>query len=141
MGTKYIKIDEMQTNEEKEFEVRFNYSRVDKAQIEIVNELSIVQERILLEQSRNIKDILTLSWLKENEQILIDEINDYLEKCVDWKDYQMMKIDRIEDLVNKGNNFYSFMIFNIEDEIEWQWYVEVSYKNNEIHIDKIIPCA
>lgn len=39
MGTKYIKIDEMQTNEEKEFEVRFNYSRVDKAQIEIVNEL------------------------------------------------------------------------------------------------------
>lgn len=39
MGTKYIKIDEMQTNEEKEFEVRFNFSKVDKAQIEIVNEL------------------------------------------------------------------------------------------------------
>ena len=122
-------------------ELEDEFRNFTNKKIEIVNELSIVQERILLEQSRNIKDILTLSWLKENEQILIDEINDYLEKCVDWKDYQMMKIDRIEDLVNKGNNFYSFMIFNIEDEIEWQWYVEVSYKNNEIHIDKIIPCA
>ena len=39
MGTKYIKIEEIQTNEEKEFEVRFNFNKVDKAQIEIVNEL------------------------------------------------------------------------------------------------------
>lgn len=122
-------------------ELEDEFKSFTNKKIEIVNELSIVQERILLEQSRNIKDILTLNWLKENEQILIDEINDYLENCVDWKDYQMMKIDRIEDLVNKGNNFYSFMIFNIEDETEWQWYVEVSYKNNEMHIDKIMPCA
>ena len=95
----------------------------------------------ILEQSRNIKDILTLNWLKENVQILIDEINYYLEKSAEWKGYQIMKIDRIEDLVNKGNNFYSFMVFNIEDETEWQWYVEVNYKNNEIHIDEMIPCA
>ena len=94
-----------------------------------------------LQFKRNVKDILTLNWIKENEPILIDKINDYLEESVDWKGYQMMKIDRIEDLVNKGNNFYSFMIFNIEDETEWQWYVEVNYKNNEIHIDEIIPCA
>lgn len=122
-------------------ELEDEFKSFTNKKIEIVNELSIVQERILLEQSRNIKDILTLNWLKEKEQILIDEINDYLEKCADWKDYQMMKIDRIEDLVNKGNNFYSFMIFNIEDETEWQWYVEASYKNNEIHIDEIMPCA
>lgn len=122
-------------------ELEDEFKSFTNKKIEIVNELSIVQERILLEQSRNIKDILTLNWLKEKEQILIDEINDYLEKCADWKDYQMMNIDRIEDLVNKGNNFYSFMIFNIEDETEWQWYVEASYKNNEIHIDEIMPCA
>ncbi len=36
MGTKYIKIE---TNEEKEFEIRFNYSRVDNAKITIVNEI------------------------------------------------------------------------------------------------------
>lgn len=39
MGTKYIKIEEIQTNEEKEFEVKFNYSRVNKAKIEIVDKI------------------------------------------------------------------------------------------------------
>ena len=37
MGTKYLKIDKVNTNEEKEFEVRFNYSRVDRAKINIVD--------------------------------------------------------------------------------------------------------
>ena len=122
-------------------ELEDEFENLTNKKIEIVNEISIVQEKILLEQSRNIKDILTLNWLKENVQILIDEINYYLEKSAEWKGYQIMKIDRIEDLVNKGNNFYSFMVFNIEDETEWQWYVEVNYKNNEIHIDEMIPCA
>lgn len=36
MGTKYIKIE---TNEEQQFEVRFNYSRVDNAKIDIVEEI------------------------------------------------------------------------------------------------------
>lgn len=99
-----------------------------------------MQERILLEQSRNIKDILTLNWLKENAQILIDEINDYLSKKDTWKGYQMLNISKIEDLVNKGNNFYSFMVFSNEDEEEWQWYVEVNYKDNELQIDRIMPC-
>lgn len=39
MGTKYIKIDKIQTNEEQEFEVRFNYSKVDNAKIEIIDEM------------------------------------------------------------------------------------------------------
>lgn len=122
----------------KKLEKEFN-QLTDKS-IEIVSEISVIQENILLEISRNIKDILTLNWLNENEQIVIDEINDYLEKSDNWKGYQMMTIDRIEDLVNKGNNFYSFTLFNIEDEKEWQWYVEVNYKNNELQIDNIIPC-
>lgn len=84
---------------------------------------------------------MTLNWLKENVQILIEEINDYLSKHETWKGYQMLNISKIEDLVNKGNNFYSFMLFSNEDEKEWQWYVEVNYKNNEIHIDEMIPCA
>lgn len=39
LGTKYIKIDKIETNEEQEFEVRFNYSRVDRAKIDIVDEI------------------------------------------------------------------------------------------------------
>lgn len=39
MGTKYIKIDEIQPNEEKEFEVRFKFNRVDKAKIQIIDEI------------------------------------------------------------------------------------------------------
>ena len=118
----------------------FDVDNKDRMSIEIVNEISIVQERILLEQSRNIKDILTLNWLKENVQILIEEINDYLSKHETWKGYQMLNISKIEDLVNKGNNFYSFMVFSNEDEEEWQWYVEVNYKDNELQIDRIMPC-
>ena len=70
-------------------------------------------------------------------------INSYFEKSTDWKDYQIVKIDRIEDLIIEGNNFYSFMIFEIEDEPEneRQWYVKVNYKNDEMNIDEIIPCV
>ena len=32
------------------------------------------------------------------------------------------------------------MLFSNEDEEEWQWYVEVNYKDNELHIDRIMPC-
>lgn len=38
MGTKYIKIDEVKAKEEKEFEVRFNFSKVDRAVIDIIDE-------------------------------------------------------------------------------------------------------
>ena len=121
-------------------ELEDEFEKTTNKRIEIVNEISIIQEKILLEQSRNTNDILTLNWLKENVQILIEEINDYLSKHETWKGYQMLNISKIEDLVNKGNNFYSFMLFSNEDEKEWQWYVEVGFKNDEIHIDEVIPC-
>ncbi len=121
-------------------ELEDEFEKTTNKRIEIVNEISIIQEKILLEQSRNTNDILTLNWLKENVQILIEEINDYLSKHETWKGYQMLNISKIEDLVNKGNNFYSFMLFSNEDEEEWQWYVEVNYKDNELQIDRIMPC-
>ena len=119
------------------------FKDITNKKIEILNEISVVQERILLENSKKTKDILTLNWLKDNIQIVIDEINSYFEKSTDWKDYQIVKIDRIEDLIIEGNNFYSFMIFEIEDETknERQWYVKVNYKNDEMNIDEVIPCA
>ena len=81
--------------------------------------------------------MLTLNWLNENIQILIDKINDYATEAVGSNGYQIIDIERIEDLVNKGNDFYSFMIFDIEDGIEKQWYVEANYKNGELSIDDI----
>lgn len=122
-------------------ELEDEFENVTNKKIEIINEISIVQEKILLEQSRNVKDILTLNWLNENVQVLIDKINEFVLKSNDWNGYQMMDIERIEDLVSKGNGFYSFMIFNIEDGIEKQWYVEVKYKNSELQIDDIMICA
>ena len=40
MGTKYVKIDELNANEEKEFEIRFNYNKVDKAKVYLADEVS-----------------------------------------------------------------------------------------------------
>ena len=120
---------------ENEFEIATN------KKIEIINEISIMQEKILLEQANIVKDILTLNWLNENIQILVDKINDYVAESEESNGYQMVGIEKIEDLVNKGNNFYSFMIFSIEDGIETQWYVEVSYKNSELQIDDFMICV
>ena len=124
-------------------ELENEFKDITNKKIEILNEISVVQQRILLKDSKKAKDILTLNWLKDNIQIVIYEINSYFEKSTDWKDYQIVKIDRIEDLIIEGNNFYSFMIFEIEDEPdnERQWYVKVNYKNDEMHIDEIIPCV
>ena len=38
MGTKYIEIDKIGAKEEKEFEVHFNFNKVDRAVIDIVDE-------------------------------------------------------------------------------------------------------
>ena len=51
MGTKYIKIDKVGAKEEKEFEVRFNFNRVDKAVIDIVDE-NIIEEQNIKEEER-----------------------------------------------------------------------------------------
>ena len=39
MGTKYIQIDDIKNDEEKEFNVRFNFSRVDNANIQIIDQI------------------------------------------------------------------------------------------------------
>ena len=51
MGTKYIKIDKIEAKEEKEFEVRFNFNRVDKAVVDIVDE-NIVEEQNISEEQK-----------------------------------------------------------------------------------------
>lgn len=118
-------------------ELEDEFESATNKKIEIINEISIIQEKILSEQTDIVKDMLTLNWLNENIQILIDKINDYATEAVGSNGYQIIDIERIEDLVNKGNDFYSFMIFDIEDGIEKQWYVEANYKNGELSIDDI----
>jgi len=61
MGTKYIKIDKMLTNEEKEFEVRFNYSRVDNAKIQIVDEIpqDVTKEQTISDPEMNIAMVIS----------------------------------------------------------------------------------
>lgn len=51
MGTKYIKIDKIGTKEEKEFEVHFNFSKVEKAIIDIVDE-KVVEEQNIKEEEK-----------------------------------------------------------------------------------------
>lgn len=55
MGTKYIKIDKIPTNEEQEFEVRFNYSKVDNAKIEIIDEIpqNVTEEQTISDPEMN----------------------------------------------------------------------------------------
>ncbi len=39
IGTKYIKVEQLQANDKNEFEIRFNYNRIDKAIIDVVDEI------------------------------------------------------------------------------------------------------
>ena len=51
MGTKYIEIDKLKAKEEKEFEVHFNFNRVEKAVIDIVDE-KVLEEQNVTEQEK-----------------------------------------------------------------------------------------
>ena len=53
MGTKYIKIDKLDTNEEKEFEVRFNFNKVNRAVIDVVEEQALTDENVTAEQKES----------------------------------------------------------------------------------------
>ena len=61
MGTKYIEIDKILTNEEKEFEIRFNYSKVDNAKIQIIDELpeDATQEQTISDPKMNIAMVIS----------------------------------------------------------------------------------
>lgn len=50
MGTKYIEIEKIGTKEEKEFEVHFNFNKVDKAIIDIVDEKTVEEQNIKEEE-------------------------------------------------------------------------------------------
>lgn len=39
IGTKYIKIEQLESNDKDEFEIRFNYNKIDKATIDIVDNI------------------------------------------------------------------------------------------------------
>ena len=63
MGTKYIKIDKIQANEEKEFEIHFNFDKVEKAEIDIIDEKAfednnVYDEEQLSDIERNIAETL-----------------------------------------------------------------------------------
>jgi len=50
MGTKYIQIDKLKAKEEKEFEVHFNFNRVDKAVIDIIDEKVLEEQNVSEEE-------------------------------------------------------------------------------------------
>lgn len=50
MGTKYIEIDKLKAKEEKEFEVHFNFNRVEKAVIDIVDEKVLEEQNVTEEE-------------------------------------------------------------------------------------------
>ena len=51
MGTKYVKIDKIEANEEKKFEVRFNFNKVEKAVVDIIEEQALTDTGVT-EQER-----------------------------------------------------------------------------------------
>ena len=51
MGTKYIEIDKIGAKEEKKFEVHFNFNKVDKAVIDIVDEKELEKQNIKEEET------------------------------------------------------------------------------------------
>ena len=46
MGTEYVKIDKVGTNEEKEFEVYFKFDKVDRAVVDVVDVEEVQNEKI-----------------------------------------------------------------------------------------------
>lgn len=53
MGTKYIEIDKIEAKEEKEFEVHFNFNKVEKAVIDIVDEKTLEEEKVPEEEKQS----------------------------------------------------------------------------------------
>lgn len=53
MGTKYIEIDKLGAKEEKEFEVHFNFNKVDRAVIDVVDEQILQSENVTEEQKQS----------------------------------------------------------------------------------------
>lgn len=57
MGTKYIEIDKVGAKEEKEFEVHFNFNRVEKAVIDIVDQKVMEEQNVPEEEKQSDKEM------------------------------------------------------------------------------------
>lgn len=53
MGTKYVEIDKIEVNGKKEFATRFNFNKVEKAVIDLVDDKYIEEENIPQEQRQS----------------------------------------------------------------------------------------
>ena len=56
MGTKYIEIGKLNAKEEKEFEVHFNFDRVDRAVIDVVDERVLEEQNVPEEEKTSDKE-------------------------------------------------------------------------------------
>lgn len=107
--------------------------------IKIFNNIEEVQRVILREQNISTHTILTTEILKENEQLLLEKVIQYCE--INQIPEEISIISEIYNLVNEGNDFYSFWINTPMNEIEFIWSFNVTFNNGEIIIDDIIPVA
>lgn len=107
--------------------------------IKIFNNIEELQRVILREQNISTQTILTTEILKGNEQLLLEKVAQYCENNQIPEEFSI--ISDIYNLVNEGNNFYSFWINTPMNEVEFIWNFNVSFSNGEIIVDDIIPVA
>lgn len=107
--------------------------------IKIFNNIEELQKVILQEQNINTQIILTTEIIRKNEQLLLEKVMQYCEDAKISKEF--LSITDIYNLVNEGNNFYSFWIDTPTNEVEFTWNFNVTFSNNEIIVDDIIPVA
>lgn len=107
--------------------------------IKIFNNIEELQKVILQEQNINTQMILTTEILRKNEQLLLEKVMQYCENIKISE--EVLAITDIYNLVNEGNNFYSFWIDTPTNEIEFTWNFNVTFSDNEIIVDDIIPVA
>lgn len=105
--------------------------------IKIFNSIEELQKNILSEQNINIKTILTTEILSVNEELLLEKVMEYCDKNQIQKEF--MIVSDIYNLVNQGNNFYTFWIDTPSDEYVFTWSLNATFKNDELIIDDIIP--
>lgn len=113
------------------------FNRLTSKNVQIFNNIEELQREILRKQNISIKTILTTAILKENEKLLLKEVMQYCENEQIAREFTI--ISDIYNLVNEGNNFYSFLIDTPTDEIKFTWNFAVTFSNNEIIVDNIIP--
>ncbi|MFR0822562.1 MAG: FxLYD domain-containing protein [Clostridia bacterium] len=61
MGTKYVEVKELTSKEKQDFEIKFNYSKVDRVEIDLVNTISdeVTQEQKESDPTMNFAVLVT----------------------------------------------------------------------------------